>query len=415
MTSSYRIAVWGDDHLGYAARCRIHPASGLNHRVRDGYLALRERVTQAIEAQVHLVLQTGDLFHRSWPAVSDIVWARQQFDRLAQAGIPVVGNTGNHDASSERGKSPATAAVHDPDRGVDFVLEPYRVLHPVDGLAVHMVSHYGLAQAERLLPEPTPGAVNVLSAHGAAMVPGHEVFRCTDSPGEQPIGLDLLADPRWAVTALGHYHGMDEILPRVWYAGSAVRRGFADPPGGRGWLLLDIQPDGSVQVQPQYITQRPQFDLPVIDAAGWTGAQVEEAIRAHLAQVDLTDAIVRQVVTNCAASVRRGVDQPALARVAAPALMWLPEFRRPEPAAASAGGSGGDTVGDSLVTAGSADLPRAWNTWATSWLARVEAAPALHPTVVAEGHRHLVAASTAVDGGEFAAPVPAPTGEDQAA
>lgn len=364
-------------------------------------IALARTVDQMIAAQVDVVVHGGDLFHRSHPGISDIVWARQQMNRLAAAGIPVIGNTGNHDASSDRGKAPATAAVHDPDRGIEFITEPYRMIEPVDGLVLHMISHYGLASAERLIPEPVDGAINILSAHGAAMVPGHEVFHCVDSPGEQPIGLDLLTDDRYALKALGHYHGMDEIMPTVWYAGSSIRRGFSDPAGGRGWLLANIHTDGRVEVERKYIGQRAQHDLPVIDAAGLTGAQVEEAIRNNLAEVDLGDAIVRQVVTNASTTVRRGVDLPALAKAAQDTLMWMPDFRRPEIV------EDADRVvegaGSSLLSAGSTDLPAMYTGFIDSWASHVSLAEDLKATVITEGDRHLRAAA-AESTGDFEAP-----------
>lgn len=404
-TPAIRIGFKSDGHLGYAAKCRVHAASGLNERVRDGYLALRATVTQMIDAEVDFVLDGGDLFHRSWPQVGDIVWARRQLDRFAAAGIPVIGNTGNHDASSERGKSPATASVHDPDRGIEMITEPYRVLHPADGVAVHMISHYGLAQAERLIPEPEDGAINLLSAHGAAMLPGHEVFRCVDSPGEQPIGLDLLADDRYAAKLLGHYHGMDEIMPTVWYAGSAIRRGFSDPAGGRGWLLITINTDGTVEVERKYIDQRPQYDLPVIDAAGLTGADVEERIRANLADIDPASAILRQVVTNCPTSVRRGIDQPALSNLLSSALMWSLDMRRPELPESDGMVDG---VSASMTTAGTADLTAVYHGWVQGWANSHGLAEDITPTVVREGARHLRAASGDTEGTLTAVPAATP-------
>lgn len=402
----YRIGFFADAHVGYSAKCRQHAASGLNERLRDGYLALRETVTQMIEAQVDLALDGGDTMHRSWPSVGDIVWVREQFSRFARAGIPVIGNTGNHDASSERGKSPATAAIHDPDRGIVMLTDPYQRFEPADGLAIHMISHYGLAQSERLLPEPVDGMVNILSAHGAAMVPGHEIFHCVDSPGEQSIGLDLLTNDGFALHLLGHYHGMGEIMDNVWYAGSAIRRGFSDPEGGRGWLLVTINDDSTITVEKKYISQRPQHDLPRINAAGMSGAEVEELIRANLAAVDLGNAIVRQVVTNCSTPVRRGLDQPALAKAAADALMWMPDFRRPE-LTDEMGERTVEGVGASLRTAGSADLPTMYGDWVGEYLDTSGLPVDLRPVVVNEGGRHLKAASQSVEVGDFAAAAPA--------
>lgn len=403
---AYRFAHFSDSHLGYAAKCMDDPKSGINWRVIDGFRAFSETVTQILAADVDFVMHGGDMFHRSWPSVGDIVFAQRQLLRFAEAGLPVYGNTGNHDASSQRGKSPATAAVHDPGRNIHMITDPYQRVEPVDGLVVHFISHYGLAQEQRVLPEPVDGMVNLLTVHGAAMVPGHEIFHCVDSPGEQSIGLDLLTNEGFAMHLLGHYHGMGEIIDNVWYAGSSIRRGFSDPEGGRGWLLVTVHTDGSVKVEPQYISQRPQYDLPKIDARGLSGSDVEERIRANLSAVDLGGAIVRQVVTNCSTPIRRGIDQPALkvlAETEGQTLMWMPDFRRPE-ITADDGERTVEGVGASLKTAGSADLPTMYSGWISTYLTDAHVSEDLGPVIVEEGGRHLKAASADVEAGDFAAP-----------
>lgn len=402
---TYRIAFLTDSHLGYAARCRTHPASGLNMRVRDGFLGLRETVTQILDADVDVVLHGGDLFHRSHPDIASIAWARRHLERLATAGIPVIGATGNHDFANDRGKSPATAAVHDPDRGITMVTEPHEVYQPVDGLVVHTVSHLGLVSAERAMPEPVDGAVNVLLSHGAAQVPGHEIFACVDSPGEAVIGYDVLTMP-WSVGLLGHYHGMgplpgfnsDGKAGQIWYGGSMLRRGFSDPAGGRGWLLVTIESNGAGTVEPKYIWQRPQHDLPFIDATGLTGAEVDEAIRENLAKVEVGDAIIRQRVVNCSLPVRRGVDTAALNDIVESALVWQLEFHRPaendfvEESTA-------DAAVTSLRTAGSADLPTMWASWLPKYAEQVDMPDTVRPVVAEQGASLLKSVSVDTETG----------------
>jgi hypothetical protein len=354
---AYKIGFFADTHLGYSARCRTH-SSGLNMRVRDGFMGLRETIDQMLAADVDLALHGGDLFHRSHPSISDIAWARRQLERLAGANIPVIAVTGNHDFANDRGKSPATSAVHDPDRGINMVTEPYKMFTPVPGLNIHAISHIGLLAAERIIPAPIDGEVNVLISHGAAQVPGHEIFATVDSPGEAVIGYDVLTQP-WSVGLPGFDAG---DTGQVWYAGSLLRRGFSDPEGGRGWLLVTVHDDGKVTVEPRYIRQRPQFDLAFIDASGMTGAEVEQAIRDNMASVDLTEALVRQRVINCPLPVRRGVDTAALAELAKDALIWQPEFTRPLEVDFAEATEKDAAVG-SLSTAGSADLPGMFTGW----------------------------------------------------
>jgi DNA repair protein SbcD/Mre11 len=394
---AYTIGFAADTHLGYSARCRSH-SSGLNMRVRDGYLGWRETVDQMLAANVDLVLHGGDLFHRSHPGISDIAFARRQIERLADAGIPFIGVTGNHDFANDRGKSPATAAVHDPARNIHEVTDPYQTFTPAPGLNIHAISHIGLAAAERAMPTLIDNEVNILISHGAAQVPGHEIFATVDSPGEAVIGFDVLSMP-WTTVLLGHYHGMGALpgfnsgaTGQAWYSGSLLRRGFSDPEGGRGWLKVTIHDDGTVSIEPQFINQRRQYDLPVIDAADLTGSEVQELIERNLTTVDLTDAIVRQRVINCPLPVRRGVDTKALADLAAPALVWQPEFMRPAERGL-ADSTDADAAATSLTTAGSSDLPGMFTGWFAQYAQDTKLAADLRPVVAANGIRLLRDAS----------------------
>lgn len=404
----YRIAFFSDTHLGYAARCRVHPQSGLNMRVRDGFLGLRETVDQILErGDVDVVVHGGDLFHRSHPDVASIAWARTQLQRLTDRGIPVVLNTGNHDFANDRGKMPATAAVDAPKEGLTAVTQPYQALRVTDGLTVHAVSHIGLAAAERAIPTPIDGDVNIFTAHGAAQVPGHPIFACIDSPGEAVIGYDVLAMP-WHGTLLGHYHGMgplpgfsDPAGRQAWYAGSLLRRGFSDPEGGRGWLLVTVQESGEVTYERQYVSQRPQFDFPVIDAAGLTAGEVEERIRGNINAQDIAGAIVRQRVVNCPVATRRGIDTSALISLMEEALVWQPEFHRPA-APEFAESTSVDTAVTSLSTAGAADLPHMWDSWVQDYTHNHDVPAALVEPVTTGGRQLLQSVSNNVETGKDA-------------
>jgi DNA repair exonuclease SbcCD nuclease subunit len=400
---AFKIGFFADTHIGYAAKCRTH-SSGINMRNRDGMLGFRETVDQMLAANIDVAVHGGDLYHRSHPAIAEIAFARRQLERLSDAGIPSYIDTGNHDFANDKGKSPATAAIHDPSRNIHAVIEPYKIFSPVDGLNIHMISHLGLISTERIIPEPTDGEVNIFTTHGAAQVPGHEVFACLDSPGEAVIGYDVLTLP-WSASLLGHYHGMGPLpgfdaggLGQAWYAGSLLRRGFSDPEGGRGWLLATINDDGTVTIERQYVKQRAQFDLDFIDASGLTGAEVEEKIRMNIASVDTHEAIIRQRVVNCSLAVRRGVDTKALSEIMEDALVWQSEFIRPAETD-FAETTTTDNAVSSLSTAGSADLPGMFTGWFGGYAERADLAVGLRPIVEENGLKLLQQVSEDVETG----------------
>jgi len=343
-----RIAFLSDTHLDYASGHRF-TADGVNLRAQDGYDALTQTVDQILdEGDIDLVVHGGDLFHKSIPTVRGIIRAREQFTRLHAAGIPLIGVVGNHDYPNTVYRDPASLAVNDPDRGIHVYADPYRQVPLADGVMLHVVSHGGLMPLTAD-PEPVAGMVNILITHGAAEIPDYNtLFTCEDSPAEAWIPWMILQRD-WDLLLTGHYHNRHELpLPYpAWYAGSALRRGFSDPEGARGWVLLTVNSDGSVRAETRDIPQRPQFDLDVIDADGLTGDDVYERIRANLATVTGDSPIVRQRVVNVTSAVRRTVNIDSLPVEGF--LTWQVRFTRPE--SLSAAGANRERGHRNLATA----------------------------------------------------------------
>lgn len=317
-----RIGHLSDTHIDYASGSVF--VDGLNFRVKDGFDALTETVDQMLNEEVELVLHSGDLFHKSIPTVAGIVHVREQFLRLHRAGIPVIGITGNHDYPNTVFRKSATLAVSDPDRNITFFDEPYQLVR-VGDLAIHALSHGGLVP-ELVTPEPVAGATNLLLTHGAAEIPGYGQFTCEDSPAEAWVPHTLLTSG-WDFVAMGHYHKQHELPleeAKAWYAGSALRRGFSDEPGERGWLLVDTE---TGVVARREIQQRSQHDLPVIDASGLNGDEVHDRIVSNLGAVETAGSIIRQKVINCSAAVRKSM--PTAGLPTDDAVMWQLRITRP--------------------------------------------------------------------------------------
>lgn len=367
-----KIAFLADTHLGYAAKCPTDPESGINQRVLDGYKGFRETITQILEENVDAVVHGGDLFHRSHPTITDIVFARQQLSRLSAANIPFYGNTGNHDFANERGRYPATAAVNDPDRNIFMLTGPEQTFTLDDTTKLVMISHVGvIASNKKIVPEPDSEHQNIFTTHGAAAVPGHEMFTCADSPGEAVIDYSTLTLP-WDITLLGHYHQMGPLpgfdhggTGQAWYAGSLLRRGFSDKEGGRGWLLIhtDTAGTGTVKTERKTVHQRPQHDLPLIDAEQMNATEVEEAIIYNLTNIDTAEAIIRQRVINIPLPIRRTINSKKLKQLTTDALIWQPEYIRPTQDNPYLDLNETETSATSLATAKASDLPHMWNTW----------------------------------------------------
>lgn len=334
---SYNIAFFADAHIGYKTKVRSN-AKGINIRQQDGYDALREIISQVIKAdgeeKIDAVVCGGDLFHFSHPSIRDIVTVRWYLEQLSKHNIPFYGLAGNHDANDIKSEMASVAAVNDPDRGIYALYEPYAQYELTDGIILHSVSHHGLGADEAPEVKPVSGAYNLFTTHGAALDPKNkELMRCADSPREQFIPVEMIIDDAFIAKMLGHYHSRYPVggeTLNTWYSGSLVRRGFSDAPGERGWLLVNISDSGHVTFTSKNISQRPQYDLDVIDASELTAGEVMDLLEINLNRTKEANKapIVRQRILNANRGVREGIDRAKIGELTEHMLSWQLEFPR---------------------------------------------------------------------------------------
>lgn len=333
---TFNIAFFSDQHLGYAAKVPSNE-QGVNIRVQDGYDAFKEVVRGIIESDVKIdaVVNGGDFCHTSNPSVRSIAVGNHFLRLLAKAKIPFYGIGGNHDTSDVKADVPAVAAFNDPDRNIHMFHEAYNKIEIADGIMLHAMAHHGMHTHEAPDVKVSSDVVNLFTTHGAAIDPKNQtLLRCLDSPREQIIPVELITDGLFNASLLGHYHNRYAVgnsALNTWYSGSLLRRGFSDDPGPRGWLLVKVHPNGTVEVEPRDITQRPQFDLPPIDADGMSASDVLSLMEVNLEGThDLAKApIVRQRIINAHRSLRESLDQKHIKELRQHTLSWQLEFPRP--------------------------------------------------------------------------------------
>jgi DNA repair exonuclease SbcCD nuclease subunit len=293
---SYTLGFFADPHIGYRAKVRA-TEKGINTVVQDGYDAFKEVIVQMMRSdgddKLDAVVFGGDMFHYSNPNIRDIATVQHWLRQLSKKNIPFYGLAGNHDATDNRSDLAAVAAVHDPDRGIHALYEPYAQYNLTDGLVLHSVSHHGLSGAEAPEVVPVAGAFNLFTTHGAALDPkNQELMRCAGSVREQMIPIEMIIDESFVGKLLGHYHSRYAVggeSLNTWYSGSLVRRGFSDAPGERGWLLVKIDDNGEMTVTPKNIKQRPQYDLDVIDASDLNASDANRGVREGLDRAKINE------------------------------------------------------------------------------------------------------------------------------
>lgn len=340
---TYTIGVRGCQHLGYTAPTMRMHSTGPNLRAIDGYVAHRATMQSMLDAQVDGIIDGGDLAHWSVPVprvyqtATDVDDMRVNSPRADDQWRWYRGNTGNHDAGAGTAVS-AAVALHRPTLDAHVVFpgnqSPFGPLpglyevHQPDPdvpLFLHIVSHNGLAAGTGVDPQPIKGGINLLFAHGI-FVGDPRMRVMLESHGEQRIVPVSWVERGWDQVLLSDIHTLG-VVPgfddpdgcQVWYTGSSVRRGFSDTEGDRGWLKVTIDEATSrVTVQPQTVWQRPQTDLPIIDAAGLTSTEVDDMVSEALGRSDWWDAesadltgdgghILRQRIVGVTPTLRRAL------------------------------------------------------------------------------------------------------------
>ena len=341
--TSFNIAFFTDSHIGYQAYSRT-TLQGRNIREQDGYNALHETITQIVNSpeKIDAVIHGGDLFHSSQPSMHNIATVQHYLRVLSKNGIPFYGIAGNHDVTDNKSMLAAVAVVDDPDKQIHTLYKPYQVydISKKDGIFLHSVAHHGLSGDEAPKISPVTDGINIFTTHGAALDPKNAaLMHCKDSPREQVIPPEMVLDDSFIIKLLGHFHSRYAVGGKelnTYYGGSSVRRGFSDEPGARGWMLVRIFPNGTVTVEDKDISQRPQYDLPIIDASGLSSMDVQDLMETHMlstrkdensAQFDLKSApIVRQRIINANRGVRSGLDRLHIERLTPHMLSWNLKF-----------------------------------------------------------------------------------------
>ena len=334
-----KLAHIADPHLGIRQYHRQTPF-GINQREADVGNAFRAAIDGVIAARPDAVVIAGDLFHSVRPTNSAIVFAFRQFQRLREAlpDAPVVLIAGNHD--TPRSAETGTILRLFEELRIDVAAEAARrFTYPALDLSVFAVPHQALVGAERPALRPDgPERHQVLVIHGEfeGVIMGDRDF--AEYGGAQVSAADLGA-AEWTYVAFGHYHVQRRIAARAWYAGALdyvstnvwgeLREEADHGIRGKGWLLADLA-TGEVEAR-EVGTTRQFIDLPAIEWAAQSAAELNAEIAARVASIDggLADKVVRLVVYDVPRHVSRELDYTAIRAFKAEALHFHLDTRRP--------------------------------------------------------------------------------------
>ncbi|MBC7270585.1 MAG: exonuclease SbcCD subunit D [Streptomyces sp.] len=259
-----RLLHTSDWHLGRA----FHRVNMLG--AQAGFIG--HLVATVRERDVDAVVVAGDVYDRAVPPLAAVELFDDALHRLADAGVPTVMISGNHDSARRLGVGAGLIGR----AGIHLRTAPSEVGTPVVLQDAHGdVAFYGLPYLEPALVKDefgtekagheqvlgaamdrvradlaarARGTRSVVLAH--AFVTGGEA-----SDSERDITVGGVASVPAGVfdgvdyTALGHLHGCQTITDRVRYSGSPLPYSFSEADHRKSMWLVDLGADGSVTAE----------------------------------------------------------------------------------------------------------------------------------------------------------------------
>jgi len=253
--------------------------------------ALRGLVDLCLAERADALLIGGDLYDGDWHDYATGAQFVREAQRLAEAGIPIVLVTGNHDAASRITKAlrlPANVHVLPVD-------EPGTVVFEELGLAVHGQGYATAAVTEDLsagYPLPLSGMVNVGLLHTSAD------GRFDHAP-YAPCRVERLAAHGYDFWGLGHVH--ERVLlwedPPILFPGCLQGRNVRET-GPKGATIVTFGADGRAVLEER-----------VLDVVRWAVVSVDAS------GLDDVDAVLAAVGDALAIAVEEADGRLLAARV----------------------------------------------------------------------------------------------------
>ena len=355
-----------DIHLGFKTYGRRDADTGLNTRLLDVRRSFEAMVERALAEDVDAFLFCGDAYHTADPTPTQQKIFAQCLQPIADADIPIVLVTGNHDHPVTFGRASSldifehitgdihfyrTPASHVqvietksgplqliplpwPIRSQILARDEYRSMSPpeVKALIEEMYVRYVQRRTDEILEGATgrrkDGAEAPLSPDVPTVLAGHVTVQGAELAGSERTSM-IASEPKFTVgqlacrpidyVALGHIHHPQnrnpDGHPPVVYAGSIERVTFKERDETKGFMLVEIDPDADPRTRCTHV-ETPARPFCAVQVDARETASPTDHILAALDGADVEDAIVRvryRVDEDQAAGVDLGRIREALA------------------------------------------------------------------------------------------------------
>ncbi len=314
-----------DAHLG---RSHYHTVDerGLNQREADFAAAWHRAVEAALALDPDAVLVLGDLFDAPRPTYRAFREGASGLRRLAEAGVPTLAISGNHDTPRLRESGSPYAVLADAFPQLRFVYQgAWKPVDLVAGVRVHAVPQCaGVAELKAEIDAAAAARsadhCNLLVTHAAVTV----LSRRYTYGDVNELEVDLASlDAGFDYILLGHFHNFARVAANAWYPGSTDTFSFADLPSAdepavKGVLSLDT---GSGAVRHHPVPGGRALHTVTVDAFGRDVAEVYDALAGGAPPGGVDGAVVRVFVNRARPELRRLLDRRVVAEAFPGALV----------------------------------------------------------------------------------------------
>lgn len=335
-----RLVALGDAHLGRSHLAHLRDDQGRNVREEDFLRSFAWAIEETIRQEPDGFLWLGDVFDHARPTYRTFAYVLAGLQRLADAGLRGVAISGNHDTPRLRGVGSPYDALERVFPNVAFAWRLEALAVDLAGVLVHAVPQTLSVDELRTqlgaaADAARPDATNLLIAHVALTSLPMRAYRDINELEVEEATFDRAFD----LVVLGHYHALQKVSRRTWYAGSTDTFSFADTPEQpKGLIVIDTETGKVEHVESPH--ERPLTTVSVAAASLSAGELVDAVERA--ARGTPEGAVVRVYLNEVDPVSFRQVANEQFQEVV-PGALWVQV--EPDLGAASLAVQGGPTIG----------------------------------------------------------------------
>lgn len=272
-----RLVALGDAHLGRSHLAHLRDDQGRNLREEDFLRSFSWAIEETVRQQPDGFVWLGDVFDHSRPTYRTFAHVLAGLQQLADAGLSGVAISGNHDTPRVRGTGSPYDALERVFPNVVFAWRMEAMRAEIAGVQIHAVPQtLGVDEVREQLKAAgeavVADATNLMIAHVALTSLPSRAYRDINELEVEESAFDRAFD----LVVLGHYHAVQKVSRRTWYAGSTDTFSFADSPEtAKGLVVVDTDAGALEHVENPH--ERPLATVSVT-AAGLSAGELVDAV-----------------------------------------------------------------------------------------------------------------------------------------